>query len=167
MNERISVEQYLKNNELLDFVYITYEEKVEICKEILKQCTNIFNDYSTIDSVLLNRVKDEIFINAITNLDFSEKNNLGLNGYDQLCYENKLNDLIEKCGYLYSQFDEILDLLLKDYYHNEGSLRSYIHNLKNSIKAYIAFERDSISDFIQGLDPQKIVDNLTRIMNMK
>lgn len=167
MDGKISVEEYLQNKQLLELTYVPYGQRVEICREILNQCTNVFNNYSTIDSVLLNRVKNEIFIGAVTNLDFSIENNDGLDGYDQLCYEDELYDLIETCGYLYGQFDEILDLMLQDYYHNEGSLRSYFHNLKQSITTYIALERDSISSFIQGLDTKKIVDNLTKMMDRK
>lgn len=165
MSEKISVKEYLENNELLELVYIPYEQKKEICSVILEQCSKVVSDYNTIDSVLLDRVKKEVFITSITNLDFSITNELGLDGYDQLCYDDDLSDLIVICGYLYNQFNEILELMLKDYYNNEASLRGYISDIKNSIVNWFARLKRDASNFIENLDAKEISNNIIQIIN--
>lgn len=165
MSERISIKEYLENKELLELKYVPYEQRKEICNVIIEQCSNISNDYNTLNSVLLDRVKKEIFITSITNLDFSIVDEVGLDGYDQLCYDNNLNRLIDICGYLYEQFDEILELMIKDYYNNEASLRGYISNIKNSIVNWVLTLKRDTSDFIENLDAKVISDNIVKIIN--
>ena len=166
MNEKISVKEYFENKELLELAYVPYERKVEICRIIIEQCANVYNEYHTIDSVLLSRVSREVFIDAITNLNLSVKDEQGLDGYDQLCMKDELNYIIEECDYLYAQFEEILELMLKDYYNNEGSLRGFFNNLKDTIINRLTVAREDISDFVQNLDAKEIADKISTTMKL-
>ena len=164
MAAKISIQEYLENNELLEMNYIPYEQRVEICQVILEQCTSIFDDYNTIDSVLLDRVKTEIFIDNITNLDFSIKDENGLNGYDQLCFNNELDNLIYECGYLYEQFEDILDLMINDYYNNIACTRGYLNILKKNLTKWVGDITEDITKKINNIDSKKIVDSITDIL---
>lgn len=163
-NTKISVKDYLENKELLQLNYVPYETKKDICKVILEQCAGVTNDYYVLNSVLLDRVKKEIFITSISNLDFSIKNEIELDGYDQLCLNDELDELIDVCGYLYDQFDKILELMLKDYYDNEMSLRGYLHRLKLNIIRRVQSFRKDITDYIDNLDAKEIADNIINII---
>lgn len=166
MNERISVKEFLEDKELLELTYIPYDKKVEICETIIEQCSSEFENYHTLNSALLERVKKEIFISSITNLDFSIKDENGLDGYDQLCYHNMLNDLIEDCDYLYDQFEEIFQLMLNDYRSDVLSIRGYFNSLKTAIVNWFSiFKRDSV-EYISSLNLKEISDNATKIVDL-
>lgn len=165
MENKISIKDYLENKELLEINYIPYEERVEICNVILDQCTSVFEDYNTLNSVLLERVKTEIFISYITNLDFSIKDENGLDGYDQLCFMDELDDLIYTCGYLYEQFEDILALMINDYYHNIASTRGYLNTLKTSILNWFAILKRDANEYINSIDLKAIADKIIDTIN--
>ena len=155
MSERISVKEYAENRNLLELNYVPYEQRVEICRTILSQCINL-DDYASVDSVLLDRVKTEIFISSITNLDFSETDENELDGYDQLCYYELLDETIDLCGSFYKQFEHILELMLKDYADNEASLKGYLNTQKNNLVESVSSIAEKFSTLIEGLDAQEI-----------
>lgn len=165
MSNKISVKEYLENKEILELNYIPYEQRVEICNVILDQCTSIFEDYNTLNSVLLERVKTEIFISYITNLDFSIKDENELDGYDQLCLNNELDALIYECDYLYEQFENILELMLNDYYHNIASTRGYLNTLKTKILDWFSILKRDVHEYIENLDSKAIANNIIDIIN--
>ena len=117
VNDRISAQEYLDNNALLELVYIPYEQKVTICDAILSQVLNK-DGFATVDSVLLKRVKTQIIIESISNLDLSIVNEDGLNGYDVLSdgevvlidlYESELSEVvIDKVELKYFEFSVTL-----------------------------------------------------------
>ena len=165
MSEKISVKEYLNDTELLELTYIPYDEKVEICNVIIGQCSSVFEDYHSLNSVLLERVKTEIFITSITNLDFSIKDENGLDGYDQLCYHNDLDYLIYTCGFLYEQFEEIFELALKDYYDNFTSLRSYLNTMKTNVLNWISKIKRDANEFVKSIDSKEVSDKIIQIID--
>ena len=166
MSVKISVKEYLEDSELLEINYIPYDHKVEICSVILDQCISEFEDYHTLNSVLLNRVKTEIFLGYITNIDLSIKDENGLNGYDQLCLNDELDSLIDACGHLYDQFEDVLELMMRDYYHNIASTRGYMNILKTKTLDWLSVLKRDASDAAKKFDSKKILEMLNKAKNI-
>lgn len=162
---KISVKDYLGNKDLLELNYIPHDEKVDICNVIIEECINVSDDYYTIDSVLLERVKKEILLSSITNIDFSIQDEVGMAGYDQLCFYNELNNLIFDCGHLYEQFDEMFRLKLIDYYNNNESLRSYMHSIKNKFLNWFYDIKKESREYLDNIDSKKVVDNIKNVIS--
>lgn len=165
MENRISVKKYLENKEDLELIYVPHSKKVDVCKLIIEQCASHDKGYNSLDSVLLDRVKTEIFLEAITNLDLTDVDENGLEGYDQLCMYDELDELIEECGYLYYQFDYMLDMMVYDYNHNEASLKGWLNNLKTTIVEKVTLWRERTTEYIENLDAKEIADKITGMIN--
>lgn len=164
MDTKISVAEYLEDNDLLEINYIPYEQKLEICNVVLEQCISEFEGYYSLNSALLERVQTEVFIENITNLDFSIKDEYGLGGYDQLCMYDELDKLIYSCGFLYEQFEDILDLMVYDYNNNVACTRGYLNTLKSNILNWISILKRDAHDFINNLDSKTITDNIVTVI---
>ena len=154
---KISVQAYLDNKDLLEIIYVPYEQKVTICDVILSQVAHKYG-FATIDSVLLDRVKTQVILESISNLDLSLINDAGLNGYDLLCYNDELYVLINNNEF--EKFNKIIELRLKDFYNENASLRGYIHYLVNKASEKVELFKEDLSGFIQNLDSKAIADKI-------
>ena len=162
MENKISVQDYLANKDLLEFIYVPHDKKVEICDVILNQV--LYRDgFATVNSVLLERVKIQIVIESISNLDLSVINDNGLNGYDLLCYNDELESLINNSEF--KKFDKIIELRLKDFYNDSASLRGYIDYLVNKAQRKAEQFKEYLSEFIQNLDSQAIANQVSNVIS--
>lgn len=162
LNNKISAKQYVDNNDLLEVSYVTYEDKVRICDIVLSQVVSDIG-YVMIDSALLERVSTQIFIENLTNIDMDVLDENGLSGYDTLCYYDELEYLVE----ILSDFDRmkhILNLKVEDFYRNQGSLKGYLHTLRNYIVDKVGILKDDISETIQSLDSKEISEKIIKII---
>ena len=159
---KISVKEYLDNKDLLSLIYVPYDQKVNICDVILSQVLNK-DGFATVDSVLLERVKTQIIIESISNLDLSIVDESGLNGYDLLSLNNELEVFI---GHIeFGKFNQIIDLRLKDFYNENASLRGYIHYLANKVNDKIVILKNDFSEFIQNLDSKAIANQISDVVS--
>jgi hypothetical protein len=165
MNEnKISVSEFLETPELLEVGYTPYDKKVDIVDVILSQV--IVNDeVEKIDSALLKRIKTQIFIESITNIDMSIESDDGLNGYDELCLLDELDMLIELIYDEYSRFEEILELKLQDFYRYKTSTSATMLSLKNNFLKFAKEKYDEISNMIDNIDTHALSDKLKVFIN--
>lgn len=156
---KISVSEYLNNKELLEVNYTPYDVKEKIVDVVLSQV--ITNDeMQKINSALLDRVSTQIFIEAITNIDMSVKSENGLDGYDELCMNNKLDELVYVIGVELSRFRDILDLKVEDFYRYSNSTSATLLSLKNLFVNFINKKSIEINELINDIDTHAISDKL-------
>lgn len=161
---KISVSEYLNNKELLEINYTPYDIKNNIVDAILSQVI-VKDGLHKINSVLLNRVSIHIFIESITNIDMSIKSDKNLDGYDELCFNNELEELLEIINDEYSRFKYILKLKIDDLNRYSNSTSATLVSLKRSVVEFIKQKSDEINQFITNIDTQVISDNLKVLIN--
>lgn len=162
---KISVSEYLDNRELLEINYTPYDIKENIVDVILSQVIVKKDELQKINSVLLNRVSTHIFIESITNIDMSVKSENNLDGYDELCFNNELEELLEIIDDEYSRFEYILKLKIDDLNRYSNSTSATILSLKKSIVNFIKQKSDEVNQFITSIDTQAISNNLKVLIN--
>ena len=154
MDKKISVSNYLLNKDLLKVInYITFENKVVVVDSILKELCFNNNGLYTLDSVMLNRVKTQIYIEQYTNLDLNIENEEGLNGYDLLVRTNELDNLINTFRNEYNIIENILELRLSDYLRDKSSIKGFLHYKSERI---INFIIDKVNNLNENLDKKEI-----------
>ena len=141
---KISVSEYLNNKELLEINYTPYDIKNNIVDAILSQVI-VKDGLHKINSVLLNRVSIHIFIESITNIDMSIKSDKNLDGYDELCFNNELEELLEIINDEYSRFKYILKLKIDDLNRYSNSTSATLVSLKRSVVEFIKQKSDEIN----------------------
>lgn len=163
---KISVSEYLNNNELLEIKeYIPYAEKVNIVDSIMRQvCRNMSGLYS-IDSVLLDRVKKQIFIEQLTNLDLSILSN-NLDGYDLLMVSNDMEEILLFVIDEYKELDRILELRVKDFLRDKTSISGFLHYKTERVLDYINSNVPVLLDRIDKIDTKSIIDSLSKSLDM-
>lgn len=165
MNEnKISVAEYLKNNELLEINYTPYEVKLNIVNVMLSQVITK-GELNKIDSALLKRISTQVFIESITNIDMSIKSEQNLSGYDLLCLYDELDTLIDIVSDEFKRFEDILKLKVDDFYKYNISTSATLLSLKNAFSKFIKVKGDEINELIQNLDTVSISDKLKNIIN--
>lgn len=162
MEHRISVQEYLDNKDRLELIYVPHDKKVNICDVILSQVLNK-DGFATVDSVMLERVKIQIIIESFSNLDLSIENIDGINGYDLLSLNNKLEEFVTHEEF--NKFDKIIELRLKDFYNENASLRGYINYLVNKIQNKFVLLKDDVDNFIQNLDTKAIANKVSDVVS--
>lgn len=149
---KISVEDYLLDKDMLETIYIPYEKKVEIVNTILDNF-----DKSKIDSARLNYIFDYVIITTITNIDLDIESNDGFNGYDLLCYEKEFEELILEIEYEYNKFKEILQYKLNDIYHYES----------NQIKIVVEQLMNEFNSMLKNVDMNELANKLKDVISQK
>ena len=163
---RISVSEYLDNRELLEIKrYIPYAEKVNIVDSIMKQvCRNMSGLYS-IDSVLLDRVKKQIFVEQLTNLDLSILSD-NLDGYDLLMVNRNLEDILSLITDEYKELDRILKLRIDDFLRDKTSMNGFLHYKTERILDYINSNIPVLIDKVEKIDTKSIIDSIGKSFDM-
>lgn len=159
--EKLRIEEYLENKSVLELFYTPYENKVEIVEVILSQVVK-HNELVNVDTALLKRISFQVFMEHITNLDLSDTNSNGLNGYDYLCSKNEINDLLS-LDFIKNEldrFNEILDCKLNDIYREKTSVGYVLVYIKNIISSFMKNKQDELNDYISNLDTKKIMDTI-------
>ena len=110
--DKISVNEFLNNSDLLEITYTPFYTKLQIVTKILN---SVINATGEINTSIIRRISTQVFIENITNIDMSIKDENDLDGYDKLCYLNKLSDLKKLIGLEYIEFENILNERLMDY----------------------------------------------------
>jgi hypothetical protein len=161
---KISVREYLDNKELLEINYTPHDIKNNIVDVMLSQVV-VRDGLQKINSVLLNRISTQIFIESITNIDMSVKSDKNLDGYDELCFNNELEELLEIISNEYSRFEYILKLKIDDLNRYNNSTSATILSLKKSVVDFVKKKSDEINQFINNIDTQTISNNLKVLIN--
>ncbi len=158
IERKISVEEYLENINLLEIHYTKYYDKMEIVDTILSKIIVHDSSPRTINTAILDRVATQVFIEAITNLDLSIVDEDGLDGYDLLCYEDELNDLLSISGIAneYSIFRDILEKRINDFYNYENNIAVAINNIKKDFLNYTNSGLDYLNQMISSIDAEKV-----------
>ena len=164
--KKISVSEYIKNNELLETIkYIPYAKKVNIVDSIMKQtCRNMSGLYS-IDSVLLDRIKKQIFIEQLTNLDLSVMSN-NLDGYDLLMMESDIENILLAIEEEYKELDRILKLRISDFLRDKTSISGFLHYKTERVLDYINSNIPLLLDKLDKIDTKSIIDSLSKSLDM-
>lgn len=163
---KISVSEYLDNKELLEIKkYIPYVEKVNIVNSIMKQvCRNTSGLYS-VDSVLLDRIKKQIFIEQLTNLDLSILSD-NLDGYDLLMVNNDMNNILLSITAEYKELDRILELRVNDFLRDKTSISGFLHYKTERVLDYINSNVPVLLEKIDKIDTKSIIDSLSKSLDM-
>ena len=165
MNEnKISVIQYIENEDLLEINYTPYSVKKEIVNTIVSQVTDK-GDMRTIDTALLNRVSCEIFIESITNIDMSIEDENKLSGYDLLCMNNKLDDLLFEVSDEYGRFVEILECVVSDFIRNNNSTSATLLFIMNKIVNFGKEKIEELNNYINNINVKDIADELKTLID--
>ena len=169
MNKKISVKEYIDNKDLLTVrTYIPYSEKVKIIDSVMKQvCVSINGTYN-LDSVLLDRVKTQIFIEQCTNLDLSIMYD-NLDGYDLLKYYDEFNYIMYLIDEEFEELERILQLRINDFIRDKASVKGILSYKIEKVIDSINVSIPSIIERIEKIDMESmaknfslVLDNLTR-----
>ena len=166
IENKISVEEYLGNINLLEVRYTKYYDKMEIVDTILSKVIVQNTSPRTINTAVLDRIATQVFIEAITNLDLSIVNKDELDGYDLLCYEDELNDLlsIESVANEYSIFRDILMKRVNDFYNYENNIAVVINNIKKDFVDYTNSGLDYLNQMINSIDAERVASFIEQYM---
>lgn len=160
---RISVKQYIENEDLLEVNYTPYTVKKEIVEAVLSEVIKE-GDMRTIDTALLHRVSCEIFIEAITNINMSELSEDGIGGYDQLCMYDAMDELISNFETEYLRFYEILEYKILDFNKLNNSTGAILISLKNKIRKMGNEIMDTITSKIKSIDVKESTETLKKMI---
>lgn len=165
MENKISVKEYLDNKALLRVKnYIPYVNKVAIIDAIMKEVSKNINGTYSLDSVLLDRIKMQIFIESYTNLDLSIMDN-ELDGYDLLKLNKEFYLLLDTFNDEYKELEEILKLRVNDYIRDKASVKGTLSYKVDHLLDYIDMKFPSIIDTINGIDVQTIISNIANALD--
>lgn len=156
---KISVSQYLENEDLLEINYVPYDVKREIVETIISK-TIFYKDMLLLDTALLNRISCEIFIESITNIDMNILDEHGLYGYDTLCMNNALNNLLVEINDEYERFMEILEYKVNDFIRKNNSTGAIISSVINRIVNWSNYKIDELNNYIEGINVKKVANEL-------
>lgn len=156
---KISVSQYLENEDLLEINYVPYDVKREIVETIISK-TIFYKDMLLLDTALLNRISCEIFIESITNIDMNILDEHELYGYDTLCMNNALNNLLVEINDEYERFMEILEYKVNDFIRKNNSTGAIISSVINRIVNWSNYKIDELNNYIEGIDVKKVANEL-------
>lgn len=157
-SNKISIDEYIGNHDLLQLTYIPFDNKLEIVSHIINGTIGAVGGLNT---SLLRRVSTEAFIESITNIDMNIINESGLKGFDELLYRNELDNLVEILGNEYRQLQTILNEMVSDYIRTETNPSVTINRIYDQIKFYLSTAMDYISSQIQNID----VEELSRMIS--
>ena len=158
----INVREYLNNKTKLELVYIPYGEKINLINLILDNVINRETKPATIDTALLKNVATQIFIQNATNIDLSEDANSGENGYDVLCYNNALYELLSSIRSEFDMFQEILNDKVNDFYRYEYSSAKALYDIEEDIAGAFSDSIDSLETALKNLNVEQLVDRMSR-----
>ena len=158
---RISVQEYLSNKELLTGVYTPYDTKLNIVSKIVN---GVINATGGLNTAMLRRISTEVFIETISNIDMSEKDENGLQGFDQLCYTGELDNLKKALRDEYYEFENILSEYIDDYIRIETNPAITISRIYSQITDILNSIFDDLSERIQGADIEKIGEIIANIL---
>ena len=162
MSEKISVNEYFNNNELLKIKkYIPYVEKVNVVDSIMKQVCRNMNGLYSIDSVLLDRVKTQIFIEQLTNLDLSISTD-DLDGYDILMSNGNINNILMVIEKEYKEFDRILKLRIDDFLRDKTSIKGFLHYKTERVLDYINANVPMLLNKIDKIDTKSVIEAISK-----
>lgn len=165
MNEKISVKQYLENKELLKLNnYIPYHKKVKIIDSIMKQVCIVINGTYNLDSVLLDRVKMQIFIEQCTNLDLSIMFE-NMDGYDLLKKEKYYDLILFDIQDELTEFERILQLRIDDFIRDKASVKGILNYKIESMYNYINLKIPEVLDRVEKIDIESITKNFSMVLD--
>lgn len=159
-NNKITVQDYLNNKDLLEATYIPFEEKLTIVSNAIRSSVEALGGLNT---TMLRRVTTEIFIDAITNLDLVTVDDNGLSGYDQLCYKDELYPLINRLGNEYEEFQKILDERIDDYIRTETNPAITINAIYAQVTEMFGNIVEILSQQIQNINVEQLLSSITDV----
>ena len=155
--KKISVSDYLRDNTLLEVKYLPFDVKLDIVSQVIN---NVIKSVGGLNQSLLRRVSTDIFIESITNIDMGLKDENDLEGFDQLCFHGELDNFINALGNEYQELVLILNERVNDYIRIETNPSVTIMKIYEQVTAYMGQLLDSISEYIQNVDVEKLSDEL-------
>ena len=161
-NNKISVTEYINNNDLLVVTYLPFDTKMNIVSHILN---SIISSVGGLNTSLLRRISTEVFINSITNIDMNIEDENGLRGFDTLLFTGKLNQLKSALDREYSELELILDERVNDYIRTETNPSVTINAIYDQIRAYLNTAMDYLSERIKDIDVSQIANELTQYIS--
>ena len=161
--KKISIKEYIDNNELLEMEFIPFDTKMEIVSQVINQ---VIKTVGGLNTSLLRRISTEVFVEAITNIDMSMEDENGLGGFDQLYFYNKFDDFIGLINREYSQFAQILDERIADYIRIETNPSVTIQAIYKQVSDYLGTAMDYLSDKIQNIDVEEFGETLKDIASL-
>ena len=159
---KISVKDFIDNNELLEITYTPFDQKMEIVSKVLTETIKAIGGLNT---SLLRRISTEVFIESITNIDMNVKDDNGLTGFDQLNYTNELDTLLAYMGNEYIEFTRILNERVADYIRIETNPSVTINAIYDNVKTQLNTVLDMLGDYIQNIDMEQLADTVSNIVD--
>ena len=156
-NDKISVAEFLKDKSLLTVSYIPFDTKMQIVSTVFSEVINVVGGLNT---PLIRRISTETFIGTISNIDMKIRDENNLDGFDQLCFHQELDNLIYLLGNEYNEFQKILDERIADFIRVETNPAVTINSIYEQIKTYVNTALDYISNNIQNIDVEKLSEQL-------
>ena len=161
-NNKISVQEYLNNKELLSVVYIPFDTKIQIVSRVIR---GLIDSTGGIMSSMLRRIFTEVVIESISNIDMNIEDENGLKGFDQLCYANELENMKIVLGNEYKEFEKILSEYISDYIRIETNPAITINQIYSQVTEFLSTLLDGLSEKIQDVDVEKLGDTITRLVS--
>lgn len=159
---KISVADYLNDKYDLEITYTPFDSKMLIVSHIMD---GVIKAVGGLNTTLLRRVFIETLVETITNIDMKITDENDLQGFDQLLFHNKLDELISDLGIEYVEFKKILDERVQDYIRIETNPAVTITQIYNQVKDYMNIVLDYVSEHIQGIDVEHLARQLATAVN--
>jgi hypothetical protein len=167
MNNKISVKEYLDNKKLLKLKgYIPYAEKVNIIDSIVSQIYIVINGTYNLDSVLLDRVKSQIFIEQCTNLNLSiieEEENL--DGYDLLKKTYTYEEIMKYIEAEVNELERILQLRIDDFIRDKASVKGVLNYKTEKILDCVKTEIPSLINRVENIDAESVINTFSLLLD--
>ena len=161
---KITVQEYLNNKDLLEATYIPFEDKLTIVSNTIRGSVDALGG---LNQTMLRRVATEVFITSITNLDMVTVDENGLSGYDQLCYKDELFPLINKLGNEYEEFQRIYDERVEDYIRTETNPAITINAIYSQVADVFTSIIEQLSNQIQNIDVEQLLSSVSQLVPQK
>lgn len=162
-NNKISVQEYLNNKELLEVVYIPFDSKITIVSKVMQ---GLINATGGINTSMLRRIFTEVVIENISNIDMGIVDENDLKGFDQLCLANALDELKSLLGNEYKEFERILNEYLSDYIRVETNPAITISRIYEQILDFSSVVLNGLSEKIKDVDVEKLGDTISELISI-
>ena len=158
---KISVQEYLNNKELLKVVYVPFDSKITIVSKIFQ---GLINATGGINTSMLRRIFTEVVIENITNIDMGILDENELKGFDQLCLANELDNLKYLLGNEYKEFEKILSEYISDYIRVETNPAVTINQIYTQVVDFLNTVLDTLSERIKDINVEELEDTILKLI---
>lgn len=149
--DRITANEYLNDNSLLQIYYIGVNQKVMLAQTLVQQSLEEINGVEVINYTTLKLLTPAAIFQMLTNIDMVATDENGMSGYDLLMTHNFMTEMP---GCLHDQYLEIVELIQCEVKNFENQYNNLVFTIKELLV--------SLNNLLSNADLQELQNLLAQ-----